>query len=129
MTWPDVRARFGTTHHRRRLLAGLADAMALLARAGCPRLYLDGSFVTRERYPRDYDCCWEDGRVDWTVLDPVFKDLSRGTGEQKKRFKGEFYPAGVTEAGSGLTFREFFQWDRDGNPKGIVAINLGGFVP
>jgi len=129
MTWPEIRAKFGTTHHRKRLLAGLADAMALLAAAGCPRLYLDGSFITRERYPRDYDCCWEDGAVNWASLDPVFTDFSKGTAAQKKRFKGEFYPAGFVEARTLLTFKEFFQQDRDGNPKGIVAINLGGLAP
>ncbi len=52
-------------------------------------------------------------------------DFSAGRVAQKRRFGGEFFP-NVVEAGTGLAFAEFFQNERDGSRKGIVALNLGG---
>jgi hypothetical protein len=45
-TWHDILDRFGWNATRRRQLDGLADALALLAAAGCIRVWLSGSFVT-----------------------------------------------------------------------------------
>jgi hypothetical protein len=43
---------------------------------------------------------------------------------QKAAYGGEFFPAGWPADSAGTLFLEFFQMDRDGNPKGIIAINL-----
>jgi hypothetical protein len=47
-----------------------------------------------------------------------------GRAAQKARFGGELLP-NVTEAGSGLTFSEFFRNDRDTGRKGIVVLRIG----
>src|SRR5689334_20527946 len=44
--WSELVARFGSTPHRLMLLAGLKAALDELRTAGCPRAYIDGSFVT-----------------------------------------------------------------------------------
>ena len=49
----------GWTERGRRLLDGLADAVALLTAAGCRRVWLNGSFVTAKDEPGDFDACWE----------------------------------------------------------------------
>ncbi|WP_347566437.1 hypothetical protein [Scytonema sp. UIC 10036] len=33
--------------------------MAELKTAGCRVFYVNGSFVTNEPKPRDFDCCWD----------------------------------------------------------------------
>lgn len=79
--WQEVVERFGWNPRRRQLLDGPADAIELLAAAGCAA--------------------------------------------QKARFGGELMP-NVTEAGSGLTFAEFFRNERDTGRKGIVVLRTGG---
>jgi hypothetical protein len=44
---------------------------------------------------------------------------------QKTKFYGEFFPARLTEGGSGLAFLDFFQVDKNtGDSKGIVLLEL-----
>ena len=123
--WDEIVDRFGWNPHRRQFLDGLADAIEVLARAGCRRIWLNGSFVTAKEEPADFDCCWDPDGVDLDALDPVLLDVSAGRAAQKSRFGGELLP-NVVEAGSGLVFAEFFQNERDTTRKGIVVIRIGG---
>jgi hypothetical protein len=127
--WDEVVERFGWTERRRRLLDGLAEAIELLAAAGCRTVWLNGSFVTAKDEPGDFDACWDTGGVDLDVLEPVLLDLSDRRAAQKARFGGELFP-NVIETQSGLSFVEFFQNERDTSRKGIVVIHLtqGGAV-
>jgi hypothetical protein len=122
--WQEVVERFGWNQRRRQLLDGLAEALGLLAVAGCQRVWLNGSFVTAKEEPGDFDACWDLTGVDLDLLDPVLMDFSAGRAAQKARFGGELLP-NVTEAGSGLTFSEFFRTDRDTGRKGIVMLRIG----
>ena len=122
-SWDEVVERFGWTPRRRALLHGLAEAVELLAAAGCRRVWLNGSFVTAKDEPGDFDACWDTDGVDLDALDPVLLDLSNKRVAQKARFGGELFP-NVVEAESGLTFAEFFQNERDTSRKGIVVIDL-----
>lgn len=116
--------RFGWNPRRRQLLDGLAEAIELLAAAGCQRVWLNGSFVTTKDEPGDFDACWDPAGVDLDVLDPVLMDFSAGRAAQKARFGGELLP-NVTEGGSGLTFSEFFRNERDTGRKGIIVLQIG----
>lgn len=124
-SWDEVVERFGWNPRRRQLLDGLADAVEVLAAAGCRRLWLNGSFVTAKEEPADFDACWESADVDIDMLDPVLLDFSARRAAQKARFGGELFP-NVVDGGSGLTFAEFFQNERDTGRKGIVVIQIGG---
>ncbi len=118
--------RFGWTERRRRQLDGLADAVDLLAAAGCQQVWLNGSFVTAKDEPGDFDACWDPAGVDIDVVDPIFLDLSPdGRRRQKDRFGGDLFP-NIVEAGTGLQFADFFQNQRDGSRKGIVLLHIGG---
>lgn len=124
-SWGEVLERFGWNEKRRALLDGLAEALELLARVGCRRVWLNGSFVTAKDEPGDFDACWDTDGVDLDEIDPVLLDLSDGRASQKRRFGGELFP-NVVEARSGLVFADFFQNERDGSRKGIVVLKLGG---
>jgi len=126
-SWEEVVERFGWNHRRHQLLEGLAEAIELLARAGCRRLWLNGSFVTVKDEPGDFDACWDIESVDLDAIDPVLLDLSPGRAQQKRRFGGELFP-NIIESGSGLLFTEFFQNDLDAGRKGIVVIKIGGWT-
>ena len=121
-SWHDILDRFGWNATRRRQLDGLADALALLAEAGCTRVWLNGSFVTAKDEPGDFDAVWDPTGVDTDVLDGIFFELANERQQQKAMFGGELFP-NWTERGSSLTFSEFFQLDRVHGTKGIVVID------
>lgn len=124
-TWDEFVERYGDTPRRRQLLNGLQKALRLLRKAGCNAVYVNGSFVTTKRVPRDFDACWDIDGVEADELDAVFFDFSNHRAAQKQRFGGELFPAQMPEGITGVTFLEFFQTDRrTGEPKGIVAIRL-----
>jgi hypothetical protein len=111
------------------LLAGLRAALESLRDAGCLRAYVDGSFVTAKEEPGDFDACWEPAGVDPDLLDPLLMNMTpAGRVAQKARFGGELFVASASATPAGMRFLEFFQQDRDGNPKGVVAIDLGAMT-
>lgn len=121
----EVAAAFATNPWRRDLFDGLVDASGRLLRAGCPKVYLDGSYVSGKPKPGDFDACWDPTGVDPTRLDPVFLDFENSRAAQKAEFKGEFFPSSMTCMDVGQTFLEFFQRDRfTGRQKGIISILL-----
>ncbi len=109
-------------------MAGFGAALENLKSAGCRAVYLDGSFVTIKVIPNDYDACWNEDGVDPYLLDPVLLTFDAGRAAQKAKYMGELFPASVIANAGGLSFLDFFQTDKEtGDPKGIVAIGLGGF--
>lgn len=125
--WAEVEARFGTSPWRRSLLLGLRDALQCLRQAGCRTAYLDGSFVTTETAPDDFDACWASDGVNFSLLDPVLLDFSNGRHAQKQRFGGELFPADMLAEPPRVHFFDYFQRERGTLwPKGLVAIDLEG---
>ena len=129
-TWQEFVERFGTTRHRLKLVLGLKTALDSLRAAGCQTAYIDGSFVTVKEVPNDFDACWDIEGVDPALLDPILLKFDDRRLAQRSKFLGELFPAQIPEKGSGRTFLEFFQTDKDtGNPKGIVALDLRSLEP
>lgn len=124
--WDELRERFATNARRRQLLEGFQRACASLRAAGCRRVYLDGSFVTTTEEPADFDGCWSAEGVDPGLLDPILLEFRDRRSAQKAAFGGELFVAETAAEPAGTTFLDFFQHDREGRPKGIVAIDLGG---
>ena len=123
-TLDEVRKRFATNDHRKRLFDGFARAAEVLRVARCRTVYLDGSFVTAKPHPRDFDACWDDAGVNAGKLDSVLLDFSDKRRAQKQKYHGELFPAGATAA-PGSVFIDFFQTDRHtGKSKGIIRIRL-----
>ena len=120
-----VEQRFASSIWRRKLFNGLLEACGLLSRAGCQRLYLNGSFITEKPIPNDYDACWDPNGVNYQLMDPLFFDFSNNRAAQKAKFGGEFFPATSTVAGVNITFLDFFQFDTNSRKqKGIVGVDL-----
>jgi hypothetical protein len=106
------RNRFGFNAHRQNILVGLQMALQLSAQANCQRVYIGGSFVTNKEYPNDFDGYYDDMNLDYDLLDPIFdEDLLI----QKERFGGELFADSI--------FQGFLQTERDGNPRGIIALD------
>ena len=122
--WQEAAERFGVNPYRIELLRGLLAALQILRQAGCLKIYLDGSFVSGKEAPNDFDMAWETENVKEELLSPIFLEFSNLRQSQKQAFGGEFFPADWLADRQGRTYLEFFQTDLEGNPKGIVAIDL-----
>jgi hypothetical protein len=123
--WHELETVLGFSQHRRKLLAGLKQACYLLAEVGCTTVYLNGSFITNKELPNDFDACWDTIGINWDKLDPIFRKVTFPRTEQKDRFGRELFPAqAIADFKTKETFLDFFQTDRDGNPKGIIKLDL-----
>jgi len=123
-TWKEFYKRYGTNDHRLWLLEGLRKLLKELRRVKCSAVYIDGSFVTTKEYPGDYDLCWKLDNVLVEILDPVLLNYTEnGKINIEKKYRGDIRGAGFGVKETGATYLEFFQFDRDGNPKGIVKLN------
>jgi hypothetical protein len=123
-TLEEIEARFATSDRRRRIFSGFINGVTALRKAGCRRIFLNGSFVTEKPIPADFDACWDDSGVDVAKLDSIFRDFADGRKNQKKSFYGEFFPANLP-ADRTHVFLDFFQTDRHtGKAKGIICIQL-----
>jgi hypothetical protein len=124
-TWALFVARFGITDHRRRLISGLKRALDSLKGAGCLRAFIDGSFVTDNGHPRDYDACWDPVGVNAALLDPVLLNFDNERLLQKIVFFGELFPSHWPANAAGQRFLEFFQTDKcTGCYKGIILLKV-----
>ena len=124
-SWDEVVTRFGGTARRDALVQGLLAAAANLRTAGARVLWLDGSFVTDKAEPDDWDGMWDPSNADLAKVDPVLidpADLAAGRFRQKAKYSGELLVG--TETATGMPFQVFFQQDKNGDPKGIVRLDL-----
>jgi Family of unknown function (DUF6932) len=123
--WREFCDRYGTTAHRRRLIEGLKLLVDHLKSVGCEAVYVDGSFVTGKERPNDYDACWDLTGVKIEAVDKTLLDFSdEGKQEMQAKYRGDIRPDSCSPIESDATYLEFFQTDRDGNPKGIVKLRL-----
>ena len=126
-TLSEVEARYGLSSDRRKwLMRGLWKAAHNLEQAGVKTIWIDGSFVTDTAAPNDIDGCWEyNDAIDLTIIDPAF--LGRDARNKvKDKYGLDFFIAQRIEIESGEPFPKFFQINRDGKPKGIIVVDLGG---
>ncbi len=121
-TWEEFELRFAYNEHRQKLILGLKAATDNLKRAGCRKLYVDGSFVTSEPIPNDWDACWELDYVDFTKLDSTIVDEKFNPERRRAKYFGDLFLNAPRLPGH--DFVNFFTRDRNGIYKGIVLIDL-----
>jgi hypothetical protein len=90
------------------MIVGLLAALTNLRDAGCQTAFIDGSFVTSKKRPRDLDGCWDIYGVDKSLVDPVLLDQSEGRRAQKEKYLGELFDANFV-SGFGEEILDFFK--------------------
>lgn len=126
-TIEEVKDKLCFSVKRTELIVGLEQAIISLKSAGCKTIYLDGSFSTSTKDPNDIDVCWELINVNLDMLyiiEPVLFNFDFKRKAQKDKFGCEFFPADSIAAPPDKTYIDFFQQDRDGNPKGIIGLKI-----
>jgi hypothetical protein len=124
--WEEFDERFNYNSTRQRLIDGLRLAMTHLSAAGCRTIYVDGSFTTNKEKPGDFDACYDEETLDTYYLRinaPKLYNHYDRVG-QKSKYKGEIFPSNQPVGNYGDSSYDFFQSDRLGNKKGIIAIDL-----
>jgi hypothetical protein len=111
-TWAEFLARFGSNPQRLRLATGLAAALRKLGIAGCRRVIIGGSFVTDKEEPNDFDGWYDDFCLDLNLLDALFVEEVQ---QQQTIFGGRLFDL--------PSYEGFFQTDRAGRPKGVIALD------
>jgi hypothetical protein len=127
--WQEFVERFSTNYLRQWLMDGLQLAMTQLKAAGCRTIYINGSFVTSEPKPKDFDACYDNETVDIDYLRinaPRLLNHYDRAG-QKAKYRGEIFPSQQPIGNYGINSFELFQRDRQQNVKGILAIDLTTF--
>src|SRR5215207_1498746 len=106
----ELREKLGWSRQRRSLISGLERALELMSDCGVERVYLDGSFVTDKDRPGDIDGCYDIAKgvnqQDLQAMYPIFPPTPLNRSKAKEEFGVEFFPAAVTEKGSGQPFLE-----------------------
>ncbi len=128
--WSEFKERFGTTPNRIRMIQELQTAMEQLKAAGCRTIYINGSFVSDKENPGDFDACWDRDDVDIDYLRNNVPTLLKfyDSVAQKAKYRGEIFPSDQP-VNEGTISIDFFQRDREQNPKGIIAIDLLRWEP
>ena len=124
-SWSEFVAAFDFSPARKELLEGFLRAAQELRTHGVSELYVGGSFVSKRMNPKDYDCCFDDTNLDQSNVDPVLIDYSDERAAMKKKYGGEFFPAGaIAQFDPTEVYQEFFQHDKNGRKKGLVLLDL-----
>ena len=88
-------------------------------------MYIDGSFVSAQEVPNDFDACWDIQGVDSARLDPILLVLGNQRAAQKLKYLGEFLPAQAAVDRIGTVVLDFFQVSKDtGALESIIALDL-----
>lgn len=128
MSLTEFKDRFGYNDRRRWLLEGLDLAIADLKAIGCTAFYADGSFVTHEEEPGDFDICWVDEGIDLIRARqqrPGLFDGGRKLQKIKDRYRGDVLPAnGIADLDRGINCLGFFMEDKEGREKGVIRIEI-----
>lgn len=128
MSFKEFEETFGYNDHRKALIEGLKKGIKALRDCGCGTLYIDGSFVTKKDFPGDFDACWDSTRTDIYKMQkkyPLLLEWTNNRKAQKEYYRGEFFIAeNIASNDPYALFLDFFQTDREGNPKGIVQLKI-----
>lgn len=125
-TLKDIETKFTWTQKRKKLFDGLEKAVKNLRDAGVWQIYIDGSFTTTKDDPSDVDGCWvPPNEVNYDRLDAVFLDMTASKAKMKDKYGVDFGIAGVSKGKvSTQPLAEFFQFGRNGEPKGVLLLEF-----
>ena len=124
----EFEKRFANNIWRKELFGYLVKLIEDLRNIGCKALYINGSYTTNKRLPKDFDVCWEDLGLDYDEVRrklPILFDLDPPRAKQQLIYKADIFPAHFVEFGSKMYFIDFFQEDKYTRlPKGIIKIEI-----
>jgi hypothetical protein len=122
LTFQEFVHHFGTNSTRMLQIENSIQFFRIFRGCGCKIVYVDGSFVSKKKIPEDIDLCFDLSDVDPNELTkgfPEFFDINAiGTTHRDLHCHILHFDK---EDKSLFTM---LQYDRQGNPKGLVKLNI-----
>ncbi len=124
----EFERRFVINFPRKLIFNDLVNVLKGFQSIDCYEFYIDVSYVTTEKEPKDIDICWGSERIsDEVFLQSLFNKNKHFILSllEKKVGKCDIHPAYFVETDTKRLFIDFFQIDKVTNkPKGIIKLIL-----
>lgn len=125
LTLVEFEEQFGTTALRKQKIRNATRYFEIFSSCGCTTVYIGGSFVSTKKNPADIDVCFDVTNIDDEKLKKLFPEFFgpnriNKLGEIRRELKCHLFIFDQDNT----RFFEFLQYDREGNPKGLVKISL-----
>lgn len=130
VSWHEIETTFAYNFRRREILAGLKHVCAQLRGHGVRTVWIDGSFVTDKVRPDDADVVYQ---LEVGGDDSDWDDVGPGRRKHMKKYHRvdlwrfpSYQPSksAAGNVGGQITIKEFFESDEDGNPRGLLQVDL-----
>ena len=122
LTYEQFEQHFGTNPTRMRQFNNALPFLRIFRACGCQAVYIDGSFVSKKKYPQDIDLCFDITGMDVEKLKMEFPQLFDPN--EMGRIHRDLQCHIFTFEQNNTRLFEMLGKDRDGNPKGFVKISL-----
>ena len=122
LTYQEFEQHFGTNPTRIQQINNALPFFRIFRSCGCKAVYIDGSFISKKKYPEDIDLCFDITDMDIERLKmefPEFFDLNE-MGKIRRDLQCHIF----TFEQNNTRLFDFLSEDRDGNLKGFVKLNL-----
>ena len=122
LTYEEFVQHFGTNPRRMEQINNALSFFRIFHSCGCKTVYVDGSFVSKKKYPEDIDLCFDLTGVDAENIErqfPQFYDI-HAIGRIRRDLQCHIFY--FTENDQRLF--NLLSEDRNGNLKGFVKLNL-----
>ena len=122
LTYEEFEQHFGTNPTRIQQINNALPFFRIFRSCGCQVVYIDGSFVSKKKYPEDIDLCFDITGMNVEKLKtdfPEFFDLN-AMGKIHRDLQCHIF----TFEQNNTRLFDMLSEDRDGNPKGFVKIDL-----
>jgi hypothetical protein len=123
--WLEFKEKFDFSFKRKKILSGILSFGRLIKQAGGKKIYIDGSFVTNKKIPKDWDGCYCMCELNLSIASTLIQNTNINRTKIKKEYFGDVFAEDCIEASSGLPFIDFFQRIRGTDKKkGIIVLDL-----
>ena len=122
LTFEEFKHHFGTNPRRMGQINNALPFFKIFHSCGCKAVYVDGSFVSKKTYPEDIDLCFDINNIDAEKLEkefPQFFDV-----QEIGRIRGDLQCHIFHFDENNKRLLRILEEDRDGDPKGLVKLNL-----
>jgi len=122
LSYEELKYHFGTNPRRMDQINNALQFFRIFHKGGCQTVFIDGSFISKKKYPEDIDLCFDMTGVNTERLKELFPQFFNRNEMGKIRRNTLCHILYFTDTDK--TLFDLLQYDRDGNFKGFAKLNL-----
>jgi hypothetical protein len=122
LSFNEFQNLFGKNEQRLEKIKNLLIFLKIFWSFGCSTIYVAGSFVSIKEFPGDIDVCVDITTIKYAAFKKEYPEFFKDSGIRKyqKQLKCHFFFFDTYST----EILDFFRFDRDGNPRGLVKISI-----